>query len=134
MTIERPTSLFQSIGGAPAIAAAVEIFYERVLADPAVAPAFAGIPLARLKHHQRAFLTRALGGPAYYAGRDMRAAHAGLAITDEHFDRVAQHLTDTLTGLGVDAAIVAQVVAGIAPLRAVIVTVPDPAEDVRRSA
>jgi hemoglobin len=127
-------SLFQSLGGATAIAAAVEIFYERVLADPALAPAFDGIPFDRLKHHQRAFLTRALGGPAYYAGRDMRAAHEGIAITDEQFDRVAQHLTDTLTDLGVDVTIVAQVIAGIAPLRTVIVTMPDPDEDARLSA
>jgi hemoglobin len=134
MTIEHHASLYQSLGGAPAIAASVDIFYERVLADPALAPAFAGIPIDRLKHHQRAFLTRALGGPAYYAGRDMRAAHAGLAITNEHFDRVAQHLTDTLTGLGVDAVLVAQVIAGVATLRAEIVTVGTPDEDVRLSA
>jgi hypothetical protein len=35
--------------------------------------------------------------------------------------------------LGVDAAIVTQVIAGIAPLRAAIVTVRDPDEDVRLS-
>ena len=134
MTIDHHASLYQTLGGASAIAAAVDIFYERVLADPALAPAFAGIPIDRLKHHQRAFLTRALGGPTYYAGHDMRTAHAGLAITNEHFDRVAQHLTDTLTELGVGAVIVAQVIAGIAPLRAEIVTVQPPDEDVRLSA
>jgi hemoglobin len=134
MTIDHHASLYQSLGGAPAIAAAVDSFYERVLADASLAPAFAGIPLSRLKHHQRAFLTRALGGPAYYAGRDMRAAHVDLAITDEHFDRVAQHLAGTLTALGVDAILIAQVIAGIASLRAEIVTVKSPDEDVRLSA
>jgi hemoglobin len=134
MTIDHHASLYQSLGGATAIAAAVDSFYERVLADPSLAPAFEGIPFSRLKHHQRAFLTRALGGPGYYAGRDMRAAHAGFAITDEHFDRVAQHLADTLTALGVDAVLVAQVIAGIASLRAEIVTAENLGKDIRLSA
>jgi hypothetical protein len=49
----------------------------------------------------RACFAVALGGPDLYAGRDLRAAHAHLAITERHFDAVATHLATTLTDLGV---------------------------------
>lgn len=124
MTIEHPATLFDALGGAPAVAAAVDLFYDRVLADPALAPIFAGLSIPRLKHHQRAFLTRALGGPAQYRGRNLRAAHARFAITDHQFDRVAGHLAGTLAALGVNAGLIDQVIAVIAPLRSEVVTDP----------
>ena len=116
----QPT-LFDAIGGDPAIAAAVEAFYRRVLADPSLAPFFADTPIDRLKAHQRAFLTLALRGSGTYTGRTMRAAHAGRGITDADFDRVATHLGATLTALQVPAELIAQIIGGIAPLRPDIV-------------
>ena len=92
--------IYDSIGGGPAVRAAVDDFYARVLADPQLAPFFTGVDLQHLKAHQRAFIAAAIGGAEIYQGRDMAAAHAGLAITDADFDAVAGHLVDTLTGLG----------------------------------
>jgi len=63
-------SIYDSIGGAPAIRAAVDDFYARVLADARLAPFFTGTDLHRLKAHQRAFIAAAVGGPEIYAGRD----------------------------------------------------------------
>lgn len=134
MTTEQQPSLYESLGGARAIAAAVDVFYERVLLDPSLAPAFAGVSLLRLKHHQRTFLTQALGGPVAYAGRDLRAAHAGLAITHAQFNRVAGHLAGALTALDVDDGLVAQVIAAVASLRDEVVTVDHTSEDARLSA
>lgn len=63
-------SLFDQAGGQGAVDAAVEEFYQRLLADPQLAPFFAGMPLRRLMGHQRAFLAFALQGPnAYRADR-----------------------------------------------------------------
>ena len=94
-------SLFERLGGAPAIQAASEVFYRKVLADPLLAPYFDGVDMDRQVAKQAAFLTMALGGPSHYTGRDLRTAHAGLAgIGDEHVDRVIAHLADTLGELG----------------------------------
>ena len=49
-------SIYDSIGGAPAVRAAVDDFYERVLGDPRLAPFFTGTDMNRLKSHQRAFI------------------------------------------------------------------------------
>jgi hemoglobin len=114
-------SIFHAIGGAPAVALAVDDFYARALADELLAPYFDGVDLQRQKRHMRAFLAGAIGGPEVYAGRDMRAAHAHLHITHAAFDRVVEHLVATLTALSVPAPFVEAIGAKIAPLRAQIV-------------
>src|SRR5512141_735065 len=114
-------SIYDRIGGAPALQAAVDAFYVRVLADPALKPFFEKTNLAALKTRQRAFFGQALGGPEVYRGRDMRSAHARFQITQNHFDKVAGHLVDTLTSLGVDQETVGEIVAAVAPLAAEIV-------------
>jgi hemoglobin len=120
-------SIYAKIGGAPSVSLAVDRFYERVTGDPSLARHFEDVDLARLKSHQRAFLGAALGGPESYSGRDMAAAHAGLGITDDDFDRVVQHLVDTLTSLGVDDDTIAAIGAALAPLQDQIVTTTRPA-------
>lgn len=117
-------SIYDSIGGATAVSAAVDDFYSRVLADPDLAPFFTGTDMQRLKAHQRSFIAAAIGGPAIYAGRDMGTAHAGRGITDANFDAVVAHLVDTLTGLGVPGDVVGQIGAALVPLRTDIVTAP----------
>jgi hemoglobin len=116
------TSIFTAIGGAPAVALAVDGFYARALADELLAPSFDGVDLTRQKRHMRAFLAGAIGGPDVYAGRDLRAAHAHLRITDAAFDRVVEHLVATLTALSVPAPFIAAIGAKVAPLRAQVVT------------
>ncbi|HJV09601.1 MAG TPA: group 1 truncated hemoglobin, partial [Acidimicrobiales bacterium] len=81
------STIYDDIGGAPAVTAVVDAFYERLIADPDLMAFFDGRDMARLKAHQRALVTVALGGTAEeYAGRMMQPAHAGLAITNEAFD------------------------------------------------
>ena len=122
-------SLFDRIGGKAAITATVNQFYERVLADPALAPFFAETKMTWLKRRQIAFFTEALGGPAKYTGRDMTSAHARLKIRAADFKRVAGHLAQTLEGLEVPQPLVAEVMAAVAPLTGEIVNTPS-----RRSA
>ncbi len=73
-------TLFDQIGGEGAVNAAVDLFYDRVLADPMLAPFFRDIDMSRLKAHQFAFLSQALGGPRQYSGTVMSQAHARLQI------------------------------------------------------
>jgi hemoglobin len=114
-------TLYERIGGAPAVTAAVERFYVRVLADPMLEPFFENVDLARLKRHQLAFLSQALGGPQEYSGATMSRAHARLRIEQRHFDAVAGHLVETLRELGVGEEIIGEVVDAVAPLASQIV-------------
>jgi hemoglobin len=105
------------LGGADAFGLAVEAFYRRVLRDPELQPYFAGIDLDRLHHHQYAFLAMAVGGVRGYLGRTMAAAHAGLGITDEAFDRVLDHLVTTLAEAGMDSKTILDIGSQLLPLR-----------------
>jgi hemoglobin len=107
-------TLFEEIGGAPAVAAAVEIFYRRMLMDDRVAHFFDDTDMDRQIAKQSVFLTMAFGGPAHYTGRDMREGHRHLVargLDDTHVDIVIEHLGETLRELGVGEGPIAQVAA-----------------------
>jgi truncated hemoglobin YjbI len=91
-----------------------EDFYQKVLADGMLAPYFRDVDMRRLAAMQAAFLTKALGGPDVYKGRDLRQAHAGLTgLDDQHFDQVLGHLADSLRAAGAGETDIASA-AGIA--------------------
>ncbi|MCY1019005.1 group I truncated hemoglobin [Pyxidicoccus sp. MSG2] len=107
-------SVYEQIGGEPAMAAAVEVFYRKVLSDDRISHYFEDVDMERQAAKQKAFLTMVTGGPSSYSGRDMRAGHAHLVargLNDTHFDAVAGHLKETLEELGVAAPLVARVLA-----------------------
>ncbi|MCB1644750.1 MAG: group 1 truncated hemoglobin [Pseudomonadales bacterium] len=97
-------SLYESLGGEPAVDAAVELFYKKILADERVCDFFNGINMARQKRMQKAFLTVAFGGPNHYTGSGLRKAHkraVDFGLNDSHFDAVIEDLRATLMELGV---------------------------------
>lgn len=98
-------SLYERIGGQGAIMAAVDRFYEKVLADELTRPFFTALDMQAQAKKQIAFMAWALGGPAEYRGRDLTQAHAALVrdkgLSDVHFDAIAKHLEATLLELGV---------------------------------
>lgn len=117
-------SLYERIGGEAAVNAAVDRFYERVLADPELKNFFDGVSMSRLKAHQFAFLSQALGGPKQYSGASMRDAHFRLPIEQRHFDGVAVHMVETLRELGVPEDIIGTIGAALTPLSEQIVNTP----------
>lgn len=107
-------SLFQRLGGESAIEAAVIGFYERVMADPTLAPFFDGLDMGAQIKKQVAFMTMAFAGPNRYTGRDLRTAHARLVergLNDSHFDSVQIHLRMTLEELDIDPMTIGEIAA-----------------------
>ncbi|MDH3678768.1 MAG: group 1 truncated hemoglobin [Acidimicrobiia bacterium] len=122
-------SIYEMLGGDTSVAEAVEKFYAKLKSDPVISVFFEGTDVAELKTHQRMFLTAALGGPDAYEGRDMRAAHAHLQITDTDFDLFLEHLAETLAEVGSAPARIDEVLEALAPLRLEIVTAPGEGSD-----
>src|SRR6516165_1120155 len=114
-------SVYQAIGGRTALAAAVDDFYGRLLADPVLSPFFPHGAGARHRAYVVTILGEALGGPERYRGPDIAGAHRGLGIADAHFDRAAAHLHDTLDGLGVARHLTDHIVGIVAGLRPAVV-------------
>jgi len=107
-------TLFERIGGEGAVNAAVDVFYEKVLADSRINDYFSDVNMDRQRGKQKQFLTYAFGGPVTYTGKSMRAAHAKLVergLNGDHFAAVAGHLQATLQELGVADELIAEVMA-----------------------
>lgn len=105
---------YDRIGGATAVRAVVDRFYELILEDARLVAYFTDTDLPRLKRHQVLLISQVLGGPAAYDGQDLRQAHAGMAITPEHFGLVVDHLVQALQEAGVEAEVIARVGAVLA--------------------
>ncbi|WP_394754809.1 group 1 truncated hemoglobin [Crenothrix sp.] len=107
-------TLYERIGGEPAVNAAVDIFYRKVLNDHRVNRFFANTDMDKQITKQKAFFTMAFGGPNSYTGQDMRNAHSNMVKTglnEEHFNAVMEHLGATLVELNVPADLIAEAAA-----------------------
>ncbi|HEY0634697.1 MAG TPA: group 1 truncated hemoglobin [Gammaproteobacteria bacterium] len=109
------SSLYQRIGGEAAINAAVDLFYDKVLADLRISHFFTDTDMVRQRQHQKLFLTYAFGGLPNYSGQGMRAAHAHLVekhgLNSSHFDAVMENLGAALKELNVPDALIAEAAA-----------------------
>jgi len=121
VTSTTPT-LYEALGARDGIRGAVDDFYVRVVADPALADFFTGVDMISLRRHQTDMLVTAAGGPQLYTGQDMAEAHDGLNITDKAFDKVVGHLGATLVAAGASDESIGAVVAALSPLRSSIVS------------
>lgn len=104
------TSIYERIGGARGIESAVAGFYRRLLADPALKGFFARADVDQLKVKAAAFLTQALGGPADPRSVGLRTTHADLGFSEGDLARADEHLSQSLTSLGLDRATVDEIV------------------------
>ncbi len=114
-------TIFDEIGGEAAVNAAVDIFYQKVLADPLLIPFFASTDMEGQSRKQKAFFTIIFKGDTAGADAYMRRSHKGLVddhgLSDAHFDAVASHLNNTLVDLDVPAPLVTKVMSAAAGLK-----------------
>lgn len=97
-------SLYQDLGGAPALDAALDRFYEKVLADSRINGYFVDTDMKRLKRKGQAFLTMAFGGPNEYQGKGLRVVHKGPraeGLDETAFEIFMGHFRSTLEDFGV---------------------------------
>lgn len=115
-------TLYERLGGQEALEAVVDDFYDRVVADGRVSHFFQPVDLQRQQAHMVAFLSTVAGGPAEYTGADMETAHDHLAIRQEHFDAIAELLTETLQAFDVPEAEQQAVLEAVASYEDAVVT------------
>jgi hemoglobin len=104
-------TLFEKIGGMNAVNAAVDIFYAKILEDETIKHFFKFTEMKAQAGKQKAFLAYAFGAPLSYSGKNLRAAHSGMNLKEEHFNAVANHLVSTLKELNVAQNLIDEVVA-----------------------
>ena len=105
-------SLYERIGGEPAVEAAVDVFYRKVLSDDRISHHFEDVEMSVQREKQKAFLTFAFGGPKpARGGPDLRAAHARLKLDEQDFAAVIEHLGATLAELQVPRELIEEAAA-----------------------
>jgi hemoglobin len=119
-------TLYERLGGMPAIQAVVDDFVGRVVADNRVNKWFAhaaGDPAeaAQYKLKLDDFICQVAGGPCHYTGADLGTAHRGRGITGDAFDAVVEDLTATLEKLRVPEREKAQLLGMLAPMKSMVV-------------
>lgn len=108
------TSLYERLGGEPAITAVCNDFVGRAAGDPKVNFFRKDVPgaaewkptpedLAAFNKHLVQFVCMAAGGPQKYEGRSMKSTHRGMKITESQFNALAADLAASLDKFNVPA-------------------------------
>jgi hemoglobin len=109
-------SLYERLGGQPAIEAVVGDFAGRVLADARVNKKFAKSNAPRLVKNLTDFVCMATGGPCKYNGLSMKESHKNMAVTTGEFSALAEDLVATLNKFKVPEKERNDLMAAIGPL------------------
>lgn len=129
-TAEPEQSLYDRLGGEPAIAAVIDDFVARAAADTVLnftrqgtANEWEATPenIDTLKMRLVQFVGQATGGPQVYEGQDMGTAHQGMEITNTEFDILGGHLKASLDVLAVPAQEQGELLAIVETTRSAIV-------------
>ena len=89
-------SLYERLGGLPAISVVVSDFIDALVADnvlnanPKIKAARDRVPAPYLKYHVTAMVCQVTGGPCTYTGKNMKEAHVHLNITEAEWAQMAK--------------------------------------------
>jgi hemoglobin len=96
-------SLYDRLGGKPAITAVVDDFIGNVAGDSRINRRFANANIPRLKTMLVDQICEASGGPCKYMGANMLDAHRGMNISDAEFTALVEDLIKSLDKFKVPA-------------------------------
>jgi hemoglobin len=102
MSMEKK-SLYDRLGGKPAITAVVDDFIGNVAGNARINKRFANADIPRLKMMLVDQICQASGGPCIYKGASMKDAHKGMKITDAEFNALVEDLVKSLDKFKVGA-------------------------------
>ena len=117
----KDASLYDRLGGKPAITAVVDDFVGNVAADNRINGFFARTDIPRLKRLLVEQICAGSGGPCTYTGRDMRSAHAGMGVNDAQFNALVEDLVRTLDKFKVPEREKGELLALLGPMKGDIV-------------
>jgi hemoglobin len=89
-------TLYERLGGKPAIIAVVDEGIANIAADTRINQRFANSDIPRLKTQLVDLVCANTGGPCRYTGRGMGDVHDGMNIRDAEFDALVEDLVKSL--------------------------------------
>ena len=115
-------SVYKAFHEQPGIDRVIDDSVERWVADPRISKRFEGRNLVRLRLELKAQVCYLIGGPCTYAGKDMKAAHAGMGLENLDFNALAEDLQLAMNREHVPFPAQNQLLAKLAPMQHAIVT------------
>ena len=122
-TQSEPT-LYKRLGGREGIALVVGDFVTNMANDPRVNARFKDMKppdVEKLKSHLADQICDATGGPCSYLGRDMKAAHKGMNISEAEWNATVENLVKALDKNKVGEREQKQLLAALGPMKSDIV-------------
>lgn len=116
-------SLYDRLGGLPAIKAVIDDYVGRVAADDRVNKKFGKSDIARVKLHLVEQVCAATGGPCTYTGLDMKKSHKNMKVTEGEFGALVEDLVATLDKFNVPKTEKDELLGILGPLKSQIVEV-----------
>ena len=116
-------SLYDRLGGEPAVKAVVGEFAGIVLKDERINKKFAKSDANRLVTNLNAFVCSATGGPCKYDGLSMKESHKRMGVTEGEFNALVEDLVKALDKFNVPAKEKNELLAALGPLKPQIVEV-----------
>jgi hemoglobin len=117
-------TLFERLGGLPAITAVVEEFVGRTTTDARIKQRFFNTDATALKRLLTEFVAQATGGQVTYTGRDMVSSHAGMDLVDDEFNALVEDLVAALDKFHVPDREKGELLGALGPLKPQIVVAP----------
>ncbi len=116
-------SLYDRLGGEPAVSAVVDEFAKNVLGDTRINQKFAHSDANRLVTNLKTFVCSASGGPCKYEGESMKEAHHHMGVTEGEFNALVEDLVKALDKFNVPAKEKNELLGALGPLKPQIVEV-----------
>jgi hemoglobin len=121
-----PKSLYDRLGGKPAVTAVVEEFVNtRTTSDDKIRDRFFNVDADKLKTLLVEFVCAAGGGGCQYEGRDMATTHASMYLVDDEFNALVGDLVAALDKFHVPDKEKNELLAALGPLKPQIVVSAD---------
>lgn len=117
-------SLYDALGERKGIALIVRDLLYIVVKDERIAEKFRGVDIASLHLNLTDQICALADGPCTYSGRSMTASHAGLGITEAHFNALAEDLVLAMEQNRVPVSAQNELLARLVPLHDNIVYQP----------
>ncbi|MEP7338866.1 MAG: group 1 truncated hemoglobin [Acidobacteriota bacterium] len=123
VALAQEKSLYERLGGEPAISAVVDEFAKNVLGDARINKKFAHSDANRLVTNLKAFVCSATGGPQKYEGLSMKESHSHMGVTEGEFNALVEDLVKALDKFNVPAKEKNDLLGALGPLKPQIVEV-----------
>lgn len=114
--------VYQQFGEEAGLVKLMDVFMEKLLADPRMRPFFENTDQAKVKKHLVEQFCIILGGPCKYTGRDMKSSHETLGINRANFNALVEDLQWAMDKQGIPFRAQNKLLAKLAPMHREIET------------